>query len=418
MPKHLLLEGTDLEALLSQVRAEHGPDASIVSADRVRSGGFAGFFTRQRYELTISVPDDVPAAPERAEAAPAPENEATLDPMAALLARTEERERRLTAPDPASEPATVPADQTPTAAPADVSLGVSSGASAGVSTGTTSSSATSAPSTSSAPSVTSAASPSGPPAMSVDQAFADVLAAQLRPGRAAVPSPADVQTFQPRAVEPDRPFAAPLRALGMPDHLVRRATGTDPYRAAVRALAALPEAPAAPDRPGDVLVIVGPARTALPIAEAVARTLSVGPAQLLLAARTTAGTGVHHTRRISGPVEAVRRARKLHRADLPHVVVVDACAEDGNGEWARSVSDALGATAVWALVDASRKIADTARFLGTLGPVHGLAVTALEATGDPASVLGLGFPVVRLGDRPSSPHTWAALLCDRLEGLA
>ncbi|WP_067473213.1 hypothetical protein [Actinomadura hibisca] len=382
MPKHLLLEGTDLETLLSQVRAEHGPEASIVSADRVRSGGFAGFFARQRYELTVSVPDEAPAAPAPAKSAPqneampqdesAQDEAATQDPVAALLARTEERERRLTAPAPKQE--------TPAEAPAFTAT----------------------------PAATT----------TMDQAFADVLAAQRRPEHPTSPTPAGVQAFQPRTVEPDRPLAAPLRALGMPDHLVRRATGTDTYRAVVRALAAMPEAPAAPDRPGDVLVIVGPARTALPIAEATARALSLGPAQILLAARSTAGTGVHHTRRISGPAEAVRRARKLHRADVAHVVVVDACAEDGNGEWARAVTDALGATAVWALVDASRKIADTARFLGALGPVHGLAVTALDATGDPASVLGLGFPVARLDDRPSSPHTWAALLCDRLEGQA
>ncbi|WP_449064816.1 hypothetical protein, partial [Planomonospora algeriensis] len=61
----MLLEGSDIEELLSQVRDEHGPGVSIVSADRVRTGGFAGFFARQRYELTVEVPDPAerPAAP-------------------------------------------------------------------------------------------------------------------------------------------------------------------------------------------------------------------------------------------------------------------------------------------------------------------------------------------------------------------
>ncbi|MGF1653164.1 MAG: hypothetical protein ACFCUP_07570 [Actinomycetales bacterium] len=55
MPQHLLFEGPDLEALLTQVRAEHGAAARIVKAERVRTGGVAGFFARQTYELTVSV---------------------------------------------------------------------------------------------------------------------------------------------------------------------------------------------------------------------------------------------------------------------------------------------------------------------------------------------------------------------------
>lgn len=66
MPVRLLLEGADLEALLARVRAEHGPGARIVSADRVRTGGVAGFFARERYALSVEVdaPTDPPADPE------------------------------------------------------------------------------------------------------------------------------------------------------------------------------------------------------------------------------------------------------------------------------------------------------------------------------------------------------------------
>ncbi|MGF1662006.1 MAG: hypothetical protein ACFCVG_05995 [Kineosporiaceae bacterium] len=56
MPQHLLFEGPDLETLLAQVRAEHGAAARIVKAERVRTGGVAGFFARQTYELTVSIP--------------------------------------------------------------------------------------------------------------------------------------------------------------------------------------------------------------------------------------------------------------------------------------------------------------------------------------------------------------------------
>ncbi len=40
-----------------RVREEMGPDATIVRAERVRTGGIAGFFAREHYELTVEVPD-------------------------------------------------------------------------------------------------------------------------------------------------------------------------------------------------------------------------------------------------------------------------------------------------------------------------------------------------------------------------
>jgi len=60
----LLLEGPDLEELVEQVRQEFGSRARIVRAERVRSGGFAGFFARERFEVTVDVPDE-PAPPGR-----------------------------------------------------------------------------------------------------------------------------------------------------------------------------------------------------------------------------------------------------------------------------------------------------------------------------------------------------------------
>ena len=60
MSTRLLLEGDDLEHLLTRVRAEYGPDATVVRAERVRTGGIAGFFARERFELTIEVPERGP----------------------------------------------------------------------------------------------------------------------------------------------------------------------------------------------------------------------------------------------------------------------------------------------------------------------------------------------------------------------
>ena len=54
----MLLEGTDIRALLQQVRDSYGPEARIVHAERIRSGGMGGFFAKQRYEVTVEVDAD------------------------------------------------------------------------------------------------------------------------------------------------------------------------------------------------------------------------------------------------------------------------------------------------------------------------------------------------------------------------
>src|SRR5665647_3151784 len=74
------------------VRAEFGPTARIIRADRVRSGGLVGFFARERYELTVDVPDE-PFARPRAMRSPVP---AMAGPVGidALLAAADAAEAR------------------------------------------------------------------------------------------------------------------------------------------------------------------------------------------------------------------------------------------------------------------------------------------------------------------------------------
>jgi hypothetical protein len=52
---HLRLEGPDLPSLLDQVRAEYGPGARVVHAERIRRGGVGGFFARERYHLEVEL---------------------------------------------------------------------------------------------------------------------------------------------------------------------------------------------------------------------------------------------------------------------------------------------------------------------------------------------------------------------------
>jgi hypothetical protein len=99
---------------------------------------------------------------------------------------------------------------------------------------------------------------------------------------------------------------------------------------------------------------------------------------------------------------------------VPHVVVLDVPLTAQDANWAREVCDGLGATAVWAVVDATRKTADTARHLGAIGDVDAIAVHGLRATADPATPLALPQPVALVDGRPATVPTWAALLAERL----
>jgi len=114
------------------------------------------------------------------------------------------------------------------------------------------------------------------------------------------------------------------------------------------------------------------------------------------------------------PPAAATRAERLQNADHAWIVVVDAKVGGTDPIWVSDMCDALGATAVWAVVDATRKTADTARHLRTLGDIEALVVHSIDLTSDPATVLGLDWPIVSLDGKPATPHVWAATLCARI----
>ncbi len=122
----LLLEGAAIEPLLERIRQEHGPQARIVHAERVRSGGVAGFFSREHFAVTVEVD---PEAERAVEPAPAPvpvpvqaltstrAKSAVRHGIDALVAAAEQEEAREAAVTTAHSsdpvPALVPAQRAP-----------------------------------------------------------------------------------------------------------------------------------------------------------------------------------------------------------------------------------------------------------------------------------------------------------------
>lgn len=57
MPTQHAFDGATLEEALARVTTELGPRARITGAEKVRTGGVAGFFARERFEVTVELDD-------------------------------------------------------------------------------------------------------------------------------------------------------------------------------------------------------------------------------------------------------------------------------------------------------------------------------------------------------------------------
>jgi hypothetical protein len=235
-----------------------------------------------------------------------------------------------------------------------------------------------------------------------------------KPGPAPVRSAAETYGLNPPAEPLSAPVIKNLVSVGMPAEMAAQITGGDTYAAVLTALASRPAAPGVPDGAGDILVLAGDMNHALTIGKELLSQAGIEETHLLLAGPSAAGTGLHSSRVMHTSKDAAARAEKLQTSDSAWIIVLDAPVGATDPVWISEMCDAIGATAVWALVDATRKTADTARHLDSLGDVEALVVHGVELTADPGTVLGLDLPVVSLDGRPATPHAWAALLCARI----
>jgi hypothetical protein len=485
VPTRVLLEGPAIEPLLAQVRQEYGSGVRIISADKVRSGGFGGFFAKQHYELSVEVPDSTEDRIEmpRKTTTP-PRRDDAPHTLEQLLERAESRDR--ITPDEPPAPAFTPEQHSGRqAGTGDADDRFRGGAGpnpsafaellAGLDSGNH---LTAGPRPSPHP------RPAAPPAPAADRSDGPTVRpfrpaqatgspvnghgkpippvpslAELMGGlglgdpetfettRPASPAPAPAPVPQPPAPAPGRsaaaayglhqpstevattpppaqppalravthdPVVSNLISVGMPESMASQITGGDTYAGVLSVLAARPAAPGIPDAPGEILVLAGDVHHAVAIAKQLLGQIGVDQSHLLLAGPTAAGTGLHSSRLIHDVKAAELRADKLQSADAPWIVVLDAPVGRTDPIWVNDMCDALGATAVWAVVDATRKTADTARHLRTLGEVEALVVHSVDLTADPGTVLGLDLPIFSLDGKPATPHAWAAMLCARI----
>lgn len=392
VPTRLLLEGLNLEALLARVRDEYGPDARIVSAERVKSGGIGGFFSKERYALTVELATD-----------------SSLDELdeKARHAASAQHEAHARHAAPAQHEAPGTAGEGPTSlddlvAMADTADRVSSFAQALASARTDNPSEETAEETA----VYTAEVPDTP----------SLTTFPPQPSPSIYPKEPQKPKEHQKPDEPAAvllgPLANRLVGLGLPVWLATRAIGFDTYTAIAGTLSDLPAASQPPTGRGDILVVLGDLAGAVIVARSVLATWRLDPEVLAVAGPNTTATSGGC--RLTGQADAGRWASRLRMGDTPGIVLVEADLDARTIAWAKSITAAIGPTVIWAVVDATRKIADCSRWLEALGRVDALAVHSTTGTSDPASVLSLGFPVAMVDGLPATPHTWAALLCQRL----
>ena len=89
----------------------------------------------------------------------------------------------------------------------------------------------------------------------------------------------------------------------------------------------------------------------------------------------------------------------------PGIVVVDTplslVADPAGCDWTADVVEAIAPTAVWAVVDATRRSEDLVRWLAVLPQLEALAVHSAALTSDPGSIHRLGVPVAMIDGRPA-----------------
>jgi hypothetical protein len=212
-----------------------------------------------------------------------------------------------------------------------------------------------------------------------------------------------------------------LRTLGLPEALLGSGFAADiaangTYAALTRVLAMLPAAPSVPNGPGEVLLVVGPGAETLAAARSLAASLRLDPDRLQWASRGDLANLVPHASRIVSVDMALERKQHTAQAGGLTVVAVDAPLRAGGRTWLDQMLAIWAPSAVWAVVEATRKAEDLGPWLEALPRVDALMVQDTDLTADPAAVLSrAAVPVALLDGARATAHRWASLLCERLE---
>ncbi len=217
--------------------------------------------------------------------------------------------------------------------------------------------------------------------------------------------PGHEPTAEPPASSPERSGRHRARAESAAQH------PSAAVRSIEQMVEQLPVAPPLPRTAGAVVALVGAPEQLSAAAELIAAELHLASESIWLTGPVTTRPRV-----IAGPTDAVTQAARLRTATTPSLVTIE-LTPGLPGQpfgWASQLLAALAPTAVWAVVDAGRKVEDLRAELAPLGLIDALVVVGAARTATPATVWDLEIPIAIVDGRPATPGTWAGLLFDTL----
>lgn len=378
MNRHLRYEGPQLDEILARIRADHGDRAEIVSAELVRSGGIAGFFSKEHYEVTVVDP---------ATKAPASTNGASsaADAPAAPAATVGTAAPRVeAAPIPVIDPAPVTAPVPAAPARAHVQDDV------------------------------------------VRPAFAEMLTAMLDDEPAvdrvelsdgtAHSSPVELS----ERVERNDRAAAPLPRTGGLRRPSEVPFDDDSVPTELGDLCGAPvvigelisdvtrRMRRAPELPADgVVAIVGARGDAVNAAVGVARSIGQLASDVLVAAPSADAVAPEH---MAATVRATVRQRERRGRTGPAVVVVVVEPGRDGHRWATALLSILDAAQTRLALAGWRPVERLEQTIIGLGGVDAIDVVDLESAEHPDVLLDLDVPVATIDGEPASVEAWVAVL--------
>lgn len=367
MTRQLRYEGARLDDVLDRIRAEHGPDANIVSADLTRSGGLGGFFARETFQVVVEL-DPQPTRAATAVVAPTPAGE-DVPPPPQFIPISEG-----TAPAAAVAPSVNPAG-TPRRAASAVASAAAEAAPRRV-------------------------APGDFARMLADMIDdPDPLAAEPTPiGDLLITPPTDV------AMPPTAPLAPP-KVIGMAESTDMAPVGIGELLSRLSRLVRPPR----PTPTDGVVAVVGPRGDAVEAAVALATAWGRAPSEVLVAAPTDPGV----TPATIGMVvaESVRR-REQRGQDGPTLVAVAVMPGVDGHRWAAETLGAISPAQIRLAVAGWRPVERVTQTLAGIGGVDVIDLVALDGATAPEAFLRLGVPIATVDGLPSTPALWAALLVD------
>lgn len=367
MIQQLRYEGSRLDDVLAQIHQHHGDDANIVSAELKRSGGVAGFFSKEQYEVTVELIDPLP---EMARLGESPVAVAVPVPVPDEPLAVPESE-----PD---EPVAVPESEPdePVAvleSEPDETLAVPEPA----------------------PDVPLAASPDG-------QRFADMLAEMIE-------DRVELSTTDPAKLTPTERSEPIMQTLSISEPVDLTSTTTGGPRSIASIMGSVhSNFRSPPPTPTEgVIAIVGGRAESVRVAVALAMRLGQSASDVLVAESGECDISPEEMAELGAESAWQRRTRGIAAVSVVIVVVSPGLA---GHRWATRVLEELKPSQVRLAVAGWRPLDRLDQTIAGLGCVSVIDLVDSDAIENPAQLLELAVPVATIDERPATAAAFGGLL--------